>query len=256
MQRIDLGSKFLDGTVHNGALRVVINRPERRNACTIEMYHGIKKAAVLAEKDPDIDTLLLTGTNDVFCVGGEMGGQHEGGGTIDRETDGLDLLPFQQLESLSKIVVTAVNGLCHGGGLNMVLCSDIAVASDRATFRAPELLRGVADPFLPARLPARVGIALAKYLLFTAASIDAAEAARIGLVAKVLPHEELPVHVEWVLEQIRRTGPAARAAVKQDINRHLPRFDIPMFARSLRSAEVVEGFEAFVEKRLPAWPRG
>ena len=138
----------------------------------------------------------------------------------------------------------------------MVLCSDIALASDRATFRAPELLRGVADPFLPARLPARIGVALAKYLLFTAASIDAAEAERIGLVAKVLPHDELPAHVESVLEQIRLTGPAARAAVKHDINRHLPAFDIPMFADSLRSPEVAEGFQAFVEKRPPKWPRG
>ena len=256
MQRVDLDSKYLEGTIQNGALRVVINRPERRNACTIEMYHGIKKAAVLADKDPAIDALLLTGVGDVFCVGGEMGGQHEGGGALDRETDGLDLLPFRQLEALGKIVVTAVNGLCHGGGLNMVLCSDVALASDRATFRAPELLRGVADPFLPARLPARVGMARAKYLLFTAASIDAAEAERIGLVAKVLPHEELPVHVEWVLEQIRRTAPSARAAVKHDINRHLPPFDIPMFARSIGSPEVREGFQAFVEKREPRWPRG
>ena len=256
MQRIDLGSKYLEGTIQHGALRVVINRPERRNACTIEMYHGIKKAAVLADKDAAIDALLITGVADLFCVGGEMGGQHEGGGAIDRETDGLDLLPFRQLESIAKVVITAVNGLCQGGGLNMVLCSDIALASDHATFRAPELLRGVADPFLPARLPARVGVALAKYLLFTAASIDAATAERIGLVAKVLPHEELPVHVEWVLEQIRLTGPAARAAVKQNINRHLPPFDIPMFAQSLRSPEVAEGFQAFVEKRPPKWPRG
>lgn len=256
MQRIDLDSKYLEGTIQHGVLRVVINRPERRNACTIEMYHGIKRAAVLADKDPAIDALLITGVGDVFCVGGEMGGQHEGGGTIDRETDGLDLLPFGQIESVGKIVVTAVNGLCHGGGLNMVLCSDIALASDRATFRAPELLRGVADPFLPARLPARVGVAVAKYLLFTAATIDAADAERVGLVAKVLPHEELPAQVERVLEQIRLTGPAARAAVKQAVNRHLPPFDIPMFARSLRSPEVAEGFQAFVEKRPPKWPRG
>src|SRR5215470_715019 len=245
MPRVDLASKYLEGTVQNGTLRVVINRPDRRNACTIEMYHGIKKAAVLAEKDPDIDALLLTGAGDVFCVGGEMGGRHEGGGTVDRETDGLDLLPFRQLETIRKIVVTAVNGLCQGGGLNMVLCSDIALSSDRATFRAPELLRGVADPFLPARLPARVGTALAKYLLFTAASIDAGEAQRMGLVARVVPHEQLPAETERVLEQIRQTGPAARAAVKHDINRHLPPFDIPMFARSLGSPEVAEGFQAF-----------
>jgi enoyl-CoA hydratase/carnithine racemase len=105
-------------------------------------------------------------------------------------------------------------------------------------------------------LPARVGTAVAKYLLFTAATIDAHEAARIGLIAAVVPHADLSARIDWVLEQIRRTAPAARAAVKQDVNRHLPPFDMPMFARSLRSAEVVEGFQAFVEKRPPRWPRG
>jgi enoyl-CoA hydratase/carnithine racemase len=253
MARIDLGSNFLHGDKDTGVLRVVIDRPERKNACTIEMYHGIKKAAVLADTDPEIDALLLTGAGDVFCVGGEMGGQHEGGAPIDRETDGLDLLPFRQLEACTKIVVAAVNGTCHGGGLNMVLCSDVAVASERATFRAPELLRGVADPFLPSRLPPRVGLAWAKYLLFTAAVIDAATAERIGLVAKVLPEAELEGHVGWVLDQIRLTGPNARAAVKQDMNRRLPPFDVAMFAASLRSPEVAEGFSAFVGKRPPRW---
>ena len=253
MSRIDLDSKYLDGSLQDGVLRVVINRPERRNACTVEMYHGIKKAAVLADKDPAVDALLLTGAGDVFCVGGEMGGQHEGGGGLDRETDGLDLLPFRQLESIDKIVVTAINGLCQGGGLNMVLCSDVSIASDRATFRAPELLRGVADPFLPARLPARVGTALAKYLLFTAVVIDAREAERIGLVAAVVPHADLAAAVEQALAQIRLTGPAARAALKQEINRHLPAFEMTMFGRSIRSPECAEGFQAFVEKRPPKW---
>ena len=253
MPTVDLDSKFLHGTIQNGALRVVIDRPQRRNACTIEMYHGIKKAAVAADRDTSVDALVLTGVGDVFCVGGEMGGQHEGGGALDRETDGLDLLPFRELESIGKVVITAVNGLCQGGGLNMVLCSDIAVASDRATFRAPELLRGVADPFLPARLPARIGVARAKYLLLTAASIDAGEAERIGLVAKVVPHADLPDCIEQVIESVRQTGPSARAAIKHNINRHLPVFDIPMFAASLRSPEVAEGFRAFVEKRRPNW---
>ncbi|MDX2165656.1 MAG: enoyl-CoA hydratase/isomerase family protein [Deltaproteobacteria bacterium] len=255
MSRVDLDSQYLDGSLEDGVLRVVINRPERRNACTIEMYHGIKKAAVLADRNPEVDALLLTGTGDVFCVGGEMGGQHEGGTNLDRQTDGLDLLPFRQLETIDKIVVTAVNGLCQGGGLNMVLCGDISIASDHATFRAPELLRGVADPFLPARLPARVGTALAKYLLFTAAVIDAREAERIGLVAKVVPHAELSTVVEQTLEHIRRTGPAARAALKQEMNRQLPMFEMTMFGRSIRSAECAEGFQAFIDKRPPIWPR-
>ncbi len=255
MADIDLQSKFLQGSKRDGVLRVVLNRPERRNACTIEMYHGIKRAAVLAENDPDVDALVITGRGDVFCPGGEMGGQHEGGAAIDRETDGLDLLPFRQLELTTKLVVTAVNGLCQGGGLNMVLCSDVSIASDRATFRAPELLRGVADPFLAARLPARVGVAKAKYLLFTAAVIDAPEAERIGLVSKMVAHARLEDEVEQALAQIRLTGPAARTAVKQEINRYLQPFDIPMFRRSLRSPESAEGFQAFIEKRPPRWPR-
>jgi enoyl-CoA hydratase/carnithine racemase len=255
MAGIDLDSRYLDATLADGVMRVAINRPERRNACTIEMYHGIKKAAVLADKDPSVDVLLLTGTGDLFCVGGEMGGQHEGGGALDRETDGLDLLPFRALESTRAIVVAGINGLCQGGGLNMALCSDIAIASDRATFRAPELLRGVSDPFLPARLPARVGTAMAKYLLFTAAVIDAAEALRIGLVARVVPHADLATAVAEVIAHVRSTGPVARAALKAEMNRQLPEFNMVMFAQSIRGAEVAEGFQAFVEKRPPKWPR-
>src|SRR5213080_4551928 len=134
--RIDLGSRHLRATSAEGVLRVVIDRPARRNALTIEMYHGLKKAAVLAERDPGIDVLLITARGDVFCVGGEMGGQHEGGQLLDRETDGFDLLPFVQFERCPKIVLLAVNGMCQGGGLNMVLTSDLALASARATFRA------------------------------------------------------------------------------------------------------------------------
>jgi len=73
----------------------------------------------------------------------------------------------------------------------MVLAGDIAVVSDRATFRAPELLRGVADCFLGARLATRVGMAQAKWLLFTARALSAAEAQRIGLVSRVVPHATL-----------------------------------------------------------------
>src|SRR5947208_191550 len=185
--RIDLGSQHLRATAADGVLRVVIDRPARRNALTIEMYHGLKKAAVLAERDDAVDVLLVTASGDTFCVGGEMGGQHEGGQPLDRETDGFDLLPFVQFERCPKIVLLAVDGMCQGGGLNMVLMSDLAVASTRATFRAPELLRGVADCFLGARLVSRVGIARAKFLLFAAQPFTADEALAMGLVARVVP---------------------------------------------------------------------
>src|SRR5512132_2940134 len=107
---IDLGSSHLHATAGGGVLRVVIDRPERRNALTIEMYHGLKKAAVLTERDPGLDFLVVTGRGDHFCVGGDMGGKHEGGANIDRETDAFDLLPFVQFERCPKTIVMAING--------------------------------------------------------------------------------------------------------------------------------------------------
>jgi enoyl-CoA hydratase/carnithine racemase len=253
MAELNLGSKYLRGNLEGGVLTVVLDRPDRRNACTIEMYHGIKRAAVLAEKDPAIDVLVITGTGDVFCPGGEMAGKHEGGADVDGETDRWDLVPFAQLERCPKTVVCAVNGLCQGGGLNMVLMSDVAVASDLAEFRAPELLRGIADCWLSARLAAHVGTARAKYLLFAAPTISATEASAMGLVARVVPHGEFERGVAETIEQIRQTAPCARASTKRDINRNLPRIDLGIFTDSLASEEVAEGFAAFIEKRKPRW---
>jgi enoyl-CoA hydratase/carnithine racemase len=255
MAPVNLGSKFLRGNLQNGVLTVTLDRPERRNACTIEMYHGIKQAAVIAEKDSGVDVLMITGTGDVFCPGGDMSLEPEGGSRLDAETDRWDLVPFVQLERCPKIVVCAVNGLCQGGGLDLVLMSDVSVASDRAEFRAPELLRGIADCWLSARLAAHVGVARAKYLLFSAASVGAAEAAAMGLVSRVVPHAELERAVAEVIAQIRRTAPAARGRLKRDVNRTLPPIDLGMFTDSLAADEFAEGFRAFMEKRPPQWAR-
>lgn len=252
-QTVDLGSGHLHATKADGVLRVVIDRPERRNALTIEMYHGLKKSAVVAERDPEVDLLLVTSTGQYFCVGGEMGGQHEGSQPIDRETDRFDLLPFVEFERCPKIVLLAINGMCQGGGLNMTLMSDISVVSDRATFRVPELLRGVADCFLGARLASRIGMARAKYLLFTAQYFSAQEALAMGLISRVVRHEQLDAAVAETIDWIRQTGPRARTSLKRDLNRQLPSIDFPMFAESLASDEVREGFAAFVEKRPPGW---
>jgi enoyl-CoA hydratase/carnithine racemase len=129
------------------------------------------------------------------------------------------------------------------------------VVSERATFRAPELLRGVADCFLGARLASRIGIARAKYLLFTAQYITAQDALAMGLISRVVPHAQLDDAVVETIGWIRQTGPRARTALKRDLNRQLPVIDYAMFAESLASEEVREGFAAFVEKRPPRWIR-
>lgn len=252
---VDLGTRHLEARAERRVLHVRIARPEKRNAITQDMYRGLKRAAILADGDPELDALCLTGTGDVFAVGGDMSGQAEDPAGLAQELDPTDHFPFRHLERCRKIVVAAVNGLCHAGGLNLVLFSDVALASERARFRVPELLRGAPDPWMAARLPAFVGLGRAKHLLFTAAELDARRAAEIGLVAECVPHDELAARVEAVLDQVRRTGPTSRAAVKDEMNRALPAPDVNLFRRSILSPEMVEGMKAFLEKRDPRWPR-
>ena len=255
MTAIDLGSQHLEAHVAERVLHVRIANPTKRNAISQDMYRGLKRAAILADGDAEIDALCLTGSGDVFAVGGDMSGQSEHPEALAQELDPTDHFPFRHFERCRKVIVAAINGVCHAGGLNLVLFSDLSIASDRATFRAPELLRGAPDPWIAARLAEYVGLGKAKYLLFTGAVIDAAQAAALGLVGKVVAHAQFEAEVQWTLEQIRLTGPRSRAMVKDDINRRLPAPDANMFHRAIMSPEMAEGFQAFFEKRPPRWPR-
>ncbi len=256
MSSVDLGTKHLRAHVAERVLHVRIDNPAKRNAIGQDMYRGLKRAAILADGDAELDALCLTGTGDVFAVGGDMSGQSEHAEVLAQELDPTDHFPFRHLERCRKVVVAAINGLCYAGGLNLVLFSDLSIASDRARFRAPELLRGAPDPWIAARLAEYVGLGKAKYLLFTGAVIDAHQAAALGLVGKVVAHDRFEQELAWTLEQIRLTGPKSREMVKDDINRRLPPPDANMFRRSIMSPEMAEGFQAFFEKRAPRWPRG
>lgn len=254
-QAIDLGTRYLDARVRDAVLHVRIDRPQKRNATTQDMYRGLKRAAIIADTTPAIDALCLTGTGDYFGSGGDMSGEAEDLPGLSSERDPTDHFPFRHFERCRKPVVAAVNGLCHAGALNLVLFSDVAIASERARFRAPELLRGAPDPWIAARLAATVGLAAAKYLLFTAAELSAHDALALGLVARVVPHAELSHVADELCHEIRRTAPQVRAMVKDTITRALPAPDVQMFQRALDSPELMEGLQAFLEKRPPQWKR-
>jgi enoyl-CoA hydratase/carnithine racemase len=252
---VDLRSEYLHARREDGVLWVRIDRPERKNAMTTEMYHGVKHACRIAEVKPDVDVVVLTGTGDVFCVGGEMGGKHEGGTHFDPWTDMLDVTPFVQIERCPKLVLVRINGMCQGGGLVMTLMSDLSIACESARFRVPELLRGVADPWVMGRLATRVGMAQAKRLIFTGRYFGAREALDMGLIGEVVPDADLDAAVETTIAEIRRTGPRARTLAKRDFNSQLPALNMGMYQESLASPECIEAFKAFVEKREPRWPR-
>jgi enoyl-CoA hydratase/carnithine racemase len=251
----ELGSRFLIAEVRGRVLHLRVNRPERRNSYTQDMYRGLKRAAIWADEQPELDAVCLTGTDRWFGAGGDMAGNAEDLAALNTEWDPTDHFPFRHIERCSKLWVAKINGLCVAGGMDLVLHCDVAIASDRARFRVPELLRGIPDPFMSARLVQAVGLARARYLFFTAEEISAEEAAVMGIVGKVVPHDELDAEAERVLVAIAKTGPLARAAVKRDLNRRLPAHDTDLMRKSIGTPEMVEGMRAFVEKREVNWPR-
>lgn len=231
----------------------VIDRPQARNALTPTMYFGIKRAVRLVNRDPDLAALIITGVDDVFAPGGDLGGRTEEGDEPVPDI-GPDILPFLAIRDSRAPVICAVNGICQAGGLLIAMLADIAVVSDRATFRVPELLRGVPDATYAAALPAHVGVAVARDLLLTGRRFDAAEALRIGLVSRVVPHEQLRAEALRAAKEILQTPPDARAHTKRMLNERYGLIDYQtMFWALDHSDEPREGMRAFMEKRAPRW---
>jgi enoyl-CoA hydratase len=231
----------------------IIDRPEARNAFTPAMYFGLKKAVHLVNRDPDLAAMIITGTGDVFAPGGDLGGR-TGPGDEPVPDIGPDILPFLTIRDSRAPVVSAVNGICQAGGLLVAMFSDISVASDRATFRAPELIRGIVDATYAAVLPAHVGIAVARDLLLTARRFDAAEAVRLGVITRMVPHDRLRQAAVEAVGEILQTGPLARMHVKRMLNERYGLIDYETMFGSLEdSPEPREGMLAFMEKRRPNW---
>jgi enoyl-CoA hydratase len=249
----DLGTSGLRLEREGSIAWCIIDRPSARNAFTPAMYYGLKRAVRLVNSDPDLAALIITGTGDVFAPGGDLGGREEDGDTLP---DGLghELLPFLTIRDSPAPVIAAVNGICQAGGLLVAMMCDIAVASDRATFRVPELLRGIPDATYAAALPAHVGVAVARDLLLSARRFDAAEAQRLGVISRVVPHEELRDAAVQAARQVLRTAPEARMHVKRMLNQRYGDIDYQtMFWALDHSDEPREGMRAFMEKRPPRW---
>src|SRR6201985_253744 len=186
-----LGSPYLRFEREGAFAICTLDRPEARNAMTPAMYFGIRYAVSRVNADADLAGLLITGTGDVFAPGGDLGGGGDDNWMQWGSALSMDVTPFDTLRTSGKPVVSAVNGLCQGGGLQIAMCSDVAVVSDRATFRVPELFRGIADTYYSQVLARLIGPVRTKDLMFTGRTLTAQEALDWGLVGRVVPHHDL-----------------------------------------------------------------
>jgi enoyl-CoA hydratase/carnithine racemase len=215
--------------------RVVLSRPEKRNAMTLAMVSRVASGVRELDADPEIGVILIEADGDYFSSGGDLA-EYKGVPIDYAEAwrllaTGQDLVT--SIEEAGTIVVAKVQGLAHAGGLLLSLCADLTVASTAARFRVPELRVARPDPFIPARLIAKVGLERASWLMLTAREIDGTEAERIGLVARCVEPALLDVEVKETLDAILATDQASRAAWKPVLRREVMPFDphrmVPFF---------------------------
>jgi enoyl-CoA hydratase/carnithine racemase len=253
MTELDLGTEHVRFEQRGSVAYCTLDRPERRNALTTQMYVAIRRAVRALEMSDDLHALVITGSGEAFSAGGDMSGDSEATAVWAFETYGIDNAPFEAIRNCPKPVVAMVNGICVGGGLLIATVCDVAVVSDRATFRIPEVLRGLAETFWASYLPAHIGVARARDLVLRARRFSAEEAVQMGLLAHVVPHDELEAATHEVLSDLVQAAPAARAVAKRIINNAYGVVDTMTMMTSIYGPEGREGYEAFVEKRSPNW---
>ncbi|HEX2094105.1 MAG TPA: enoyl-CoA hydratase [Longimicrobiaceae bacterium] len=241
-------------------LSLRLNRPEKKNALTLEMYAALAGALRAVEEDPGVRVVLLAGTGDAFTAGNDLGDFLQRPPT---DQSSPVLLFLNALISASKPVVAAVNGLAVGVGTTLLLHCDLVYAARSARFHLPFVGLGlVPEAGSSLLLPQRVGQARAAELLLLGESFGAEEALAMGLVSAVFPDEELAEQAAERARRLARQPPAAVRATKALLRRAdraaLPermRQEGEVFIERLRSPEAREAMQAFLERRAPDFSR-
>ncbi|MFW0785271.1 enoyl-CoA hydratase [Gordonia sp. CPCC 206044] len=199
--------------VHGAVAVVTLNRPEARNALSVELVHAFSATLRELDTDPAVRAIVLTGSDPAFCAGLDLKAlAADGQAYLDvfRDHDCIRLVG-----TLATPVIGAVNGAAFTGGLEIALGCDFLIAGERAVFADTHARVGVLPGGgLTARLPDRVGTAWARRMSFTGEVIDAVLAQRIGLVTEVVAHEQLLDHAMGLAARIADADGATLQAVK------------------------------------------
>ena len=204
--------------VKNHIAVITLNKPETLNALSSAFVQEIDAVVSRAEADEDVYVLLFTGSGKSFIAGADVSEMYPMGPEEIFEFSGYGSGLNLRLEQMDKPVIAAINGYVLGGGLEFAMACDIRIASDRAKMGLTETKLGViCGAGGTQRLCRIVGDAMAKEMIFTGKTIDAAEALRIGLVNRVVPGEELMDTCMELASAICKNGQLAVRASKDCI---------------------------------------
>jgi 2-(1,2-epoxy-1,2-dihydrophenyl)acetyl-CoA isomerase len=246
---------------NNGVATITLNRPQALNAFVPQMNKEVLEALKDGERDSEVRCLMVTGAGRAFCAGQDLKGRTPGqkgslGASLREKYNPM----IRQVRQMEKIVIAAVNGVAAGAGCNLALACDLRLASAEAKFIQSFVRVGLApDSGGSFILPRLVGFSKAMELLLLGETVDAKEAQRIGLVAKVLPAAEFAQGARELAEQVARS-PRSIGLIKRAVNHAmLPKLDSSLEYEAYlqeiagRTSDYDEGVRAFLEKRTPVF---
>jgi len=239
---------------------ITVDRPKALNALNPETLEELYGVFTELGGDDDLIGVIVTGSGEkAFIAGADISAMHDFTALEGRMMGKLGHRVMDTIAAFSKPVIAAINGFALGGGCELALACDIRICSGNAKFGQPEVNLGVTPGFGGTqRLPRLVGAGLALELLFTGDMIDAQEAARIGLVNRVVEQDDLLDECRTIMNKIAKKGPLAvrlckelvQAGMEMDIARAC-QYEADLFGVCFASEDQKEGMKAFLEKRRP-----
>jgi isohexenylglutaconyl-CoA hydratase len=250
--------------LENGVLSITLNRPQVRNAMSLELLEELLAALDRAEADPMTRVVTIRGADGNFSAGADIKDMAAARGKGDKAPEAVRAISvaFGQMvarfSTSPKTIITRLEGAVMGGGFGLACAADIAIASHTVRFALPEATLGLIPAQIAPVLIERIGYSEAKRLTVTGASIDAEEAHRIGLVHAVT--QEMEHAIAQACDHALKCAPEAVAVSKQLLrdarfahSDSMVEHAADLFVDAVLGSEGMEGTQAFVEKRNAKW---
>ena len=242
--------------------RVVVDRPDVRNAFNAELIAALHETFVHLGNDPGVRSIVLAGAGKTFSGGADINWMRDalalGEDDNVRDAESMAAM-FRAIDSCPKPVIARIQGAALGGGCGLAAVADIAIAADDAIFGFTEVKLGLIPAVISPFVIAKIGTSHARALFVTGERFGAHHAREIGLVHEVVPAGDLDARIDTVLDAFRNAGQEAVAAAKHLVatvaagDDEIDAFTTRAIAQRRVSDEGQEGLRAFLERRAPSW---